>query len=297
MVYKNDILYTVGSRNQGKLNQLQRSLPAGLVVDAAWLERHGFSRALRHKYVENGWLEQIAYGVFRRPPVELPASHGNESLRWQHVVISLQSLLRRPVSVGGRTALELQGLSHYLSASGQREVHLYNRATLPGWVSKLSLDAPLVLHNAEKLFASRAFPEQLGAGSLSDDDDLLRFAALTKQTWGSWDWPLIVSTPERAILELIDEVPRHETFHQADVLMEGLVNLRPGLLHDLLVECRNVKVKRLFLWFARRHQHAWFKRLDQRGIDLGSGKRMIVRGGKLDNEFNITVPEELHAVR
>jgi hypothetical protein len=56
-----------------------------------------------------------------------------------------------------------------------------------------------------------------------------------------------------------------------------------------------VKVKRLFLWFAERHSHAWLPKLDRKDIDLGSGKRMLVRGGKLDPKFNITVPENLDA--
>jgi hypothetical protein len=30
-------------------------------------------------------------------------------------------------------------------------------------------------------------------------------------------------------------------------------------------------------------------------IDLGKGKRMLVRGGKLDTKYNITVPENLDA--
>ena len=37
------------------------------------------------------------------------------------------------------------------------------------------------------------------------------------------------------------------------------------------------------------------KGLDRKGIDLGQGKRMLVRGGKLDTKFNITVPENLDA--
>ena len=69
--------------------------------------------------------------------------------------------------------------------------------------------------------------------------------------------------PERAILELLDEVPQRETFHQADVLMEGLRNLSPRRLQALLADCRNVKVKRLFLWFADRHNHAWLQKLDR----------------------------------
>jgi hypothetical protein len=54
-------------------------------------------------------------------------------------------------------------------------------------------------------------------------------------------------------------------------------------------------VKRLFLWFAERHQHAWLKKLDRNDIDLGHGKRMLVRVGKLDPTFNITVPESIDA--
>ncbi len=50
-----------------KLNWLDRELPEGLLVDAAWLEAHGYSRSLRSQYVTAGWLEQPTRGVFRRP--------------------------------------------------------------------------------------------------------------------------------------------------------------------------------------------------------------------------------------
>ena len=79
------------------------------------------------------------------------------------------------------------------------------------------------------------------------------------------------------------------------MLMEGLAGLSPKRTSRLLRECRSVKVKRLFLWFAERHGHPWFERLDRDGIDLGTGKRMLVRGGKLDPKYRITVPEDLDA--
>ena len=79
------------------------------------------------------------------------------------------------------------------------------------------------------------------------------------------------------------------------MLMEGLRNLSPRRLQELLADCRSVKVKRLFLWFAERHNHAWLKKLDRSVIDLGHGKRMLVRGGKLDTKYNITVPGDLDA--
>jgi hypothetical protein len=98
------------------------------------------------------------------------------------------------------------------------------------------------------------------------------------------------------MLELLDELPEHESFHQADMLMEGLANLSPRRLQGLLEACRSVKVKRLFFFFADRHRHAWLKKLDKSKVDLGSGKRMLVRGGKLDRTYQITVPEDLHGV-
>ena len=106
-----------------------------------------------------------------------------------------------------------------------------------------------------------------------------------------------MSTPERAILELLDELPARETFHQADQLFGGMANLSPRRLQELLADCRNVKVKRLFFYFADRHRHAWLKRLDKDEIALGTGKRMLVRGGKLDPTYQITVPEDLDGVR
>jgi Transcriptional regulator, AbiEi antitoxin, Type IV TA system len=50
-------------------------------------------------------------------------------------------------------------------------------------------------------------------------------------------------------------------------------------------------------FFADRHQHAWLKRLKKYEIDLGKGKRMLVKGGKFDAAYQITVPEHLDGVR
>jgi hypothetical protein len=299
MVYNSDILLTMRQHNQGKLNWLQHHLPEGLVVDSAWLQGRGYSSALRSKYASRGWLEQVARGVYRRPPAPLPATKNDEGLRWQNVVISLQMVLDCPLIVGGRTALELQGFAHYLSPKGQGEVHLYGDAPLPTWVGKLKLDTRFVFHNAKKLFRNEPIVSSLGQGANlktqehSGTDSL--GGGLARQTWGQWNWSLTMSSPERAIMELLDEVPERETFHQADMLMEGLRNLSPRRLQNLLVNCRSVKVKRLFFWFSERHNHAWLPKLKRKEIDLGSGKRMLVRGGKLDRKFNITVPEKLDA--
>ena len=119
--------------------------------------------------------------------------------------------------------------------------------------------------------------------------------SLTWRHFGDGDWPILLSTRERAVLELLDELPGGETFHRADRLMEGPVDLSPRRTNRLLGECRSIQVKRLFLWFAERHGHAWLERLDRGGIDLGKGRRMPVRGGKLAAQYQITVPEDLAA--
>jgi len=37
----------------------------------------------------------------------------------------------------------------------------------------------------------------------------------------------------------------------------------------------------------------WYGKINVSEIDLGSGKRTIVKNGKLNKKFKITVPEEL----
>jgi hypothetical protein len=264
----------------GKLNWLERNLPEGLVVDAAWLTRHGYSTSLRTQYVAAGWLEQPARRVFRR---------GRGPLTWQQVVISLQTLLEFPLVVGGRTALELQGYAHYLSRE-TTEVHLYGPKPPPRWLHALPLKVRFVYHNDQTLF--RNHPITRGLTNLSWNvakgegvsvDSI--HGSFMVQPWGQSDWPLTLSTPERAILELLDELPKRESFHQVDVLMDGLATLSPNRLQ-----------KRLFFFFADRHPHAWLKRLDKKTVNLGEGKRMLVKGGKLNLAYGLTVPEDLSGV-
>ncbi len=245
----------------------------------------------------SGWLELVARGVFRRP-LHVPGGGAAEPapLHWQHVVVSLQLVLERAVVVGGRTALELQGYGHYASGRPPVEVHLYGDDGAPGWLRKLPLDTAFVFHNARRLFRDEPVAgalERLKAVMADEGDDVMH-DSLTWQRFGEGQWPIVLSTPERAVLELLDEVPNRETFHQADALMDGLANLRPQRIERLLGACRSVKVRRLFLWLADRAGHAWLERIDRDGVDLGRGKRMLVRGGRLDARYGITVPEDLH---
>jgi hypothetical protein len=251
-----------------------KQLPAGRIYETPEQPLHA-----------SGWLEQPARRVYRRP---------RGQLRWQQVIISLQTLLGHRLVVGGRTALELQGYAHYLS-HGRSEVYLHGPTKPPNWLTAQPLKEEFVYRNSTPLFGSDLdevdFPP-LVSGAGKQGDRPLQEAGLRSLAWGQWDWPLTVSAPERAILELLDELPDHESFHQVDVLMEGLSDLAPRRLQKLLVRCRSVKVKRLF-FFADRHRHAWLKHIERAAIDLGSGKRMLVKEGRYDPAYQITVPKGL----
>jgi hypothetical protein len=276
----------MGTQNRADINKLTKELPEGLPVDAAWLRERGYTANLLRKYVASGWFEQPAHRVYVRP---------RGPLAWQQLVVSLQTLLGHDLVVGGRTALELQGYGHYLRRS-KPVVYLYGSAPPPTWLANVPLDAKFVHRKDSRLFSKERASTSPHLLSPDPNSKQVRGEGLTTQPWGAWNWPLVISTPERAILEFLDELPDEEDFHQADVLMEGLGTLSPNRLNKLLVDCRSVKVKRLFFLFASRHGHAWLKRLNRKAINLGSGKRMLVKGGRLDPKYQITVPKDFDGV-
>ena len=164
---------------------------------------------------------------------------------------------------------------------------------MPSWLYKLPLKEGFVTHNSQRLWVNI---ENLHK-PLSLDDPPKEGANLPGWLrvlhWGQWHWPMVVSSPERAYLELLDELPKNDTFHTADVMMEGLVNISPSRMQALLEATKSIKVKRLFFFFADRHQHQWLARINRNRVDLGAGKRVLVKSGKLDPVYKITVPLEL----
>lgn len=260
----------MGAQKTDKLKQLLQDLPEGLLVDAAWLEARGYYGSLRKKYTDHGWLEQPAHRVYRRP---------RGTLRWEMAVISLQTLLNAPITVGGRTALERQGYAHFLSV-GPSEINLYGNSRPPSWLDKLPLPVRFVFHHTGRIFRNTP-PKN----------------STIAQPWGHWSWPLTLSTPERAILELLDSLPQRESFELADKMMESVSTLSPKRLQTLLEACTSIKVKRLFFYLADRHNHAWLRRIERDRIHLGTGKRLLVQGGRYDPTYKITVPESMDAMQ
>jgi hypothetical protein len=273
------------------LNYLLQRLPPGLLVDSQWLQEQGLSRSRIHDYVARGWLERLRPRVYRRPAAAATAAERSSSVTWELAVVSAQALVDRPFHVGGPTALDLLGLSHFLDLGRKSRVWLYDAGRkAPSWLTKLPLEVEVLLKTRE-LFRN----DDLGLEWRRLELGTGRIGALVEQPERVelWDQFLRMSGAERASLEMLEEVGTKVGFHSADRLFEGLANLRPNLLAELLKECMSVKAKRLFFFFADRHAHAWAKRLDPDQFDLGRGKRQIAKGGRLHPKYEITVPADL----
>ena len=257
------------------IKNLLESVPAGFLVDSAWLADHGIGRRSAYAYIKSGWLESVTRGVFRRPG---PGTADQVTLDWNICLLSMQHIMGHDFHVGGTTALHLQGYDHYLRLGGNVPVWVYGK--IPTWLPKLPLNVKLVMRSMS-LFSN----SQLGlVESGANPEDRL-----------PWDWQLRLSSPERATLEAINELPDRESFHNLDMIFESMTTLRPDLLSALLHDCTSIKVKRLFFVYADRHHHGWRKRLDPRGFNLGKGDRALVKGGKIHPDYRIMVPAEFMA--
>lgn len=255
-------------RKDEKLNQLIRVIPEGVAVPSTWLTAHGYTPQLVQKYLQSGWLTRLGSRVYSRP---------GQPVAWEGVMLGLQRLGGFQLHLGGVSALNRQGLAHYLPLGDSAVVHAWGRKRAPGWVEQLPLDVHWHFHR-RKLFDGEA------------EESWVELPAQVR------DWTIRGSAPERAILEVLsqlDETPASFTF--AAELFEGLTSLRPDVVNSLLQTCIHNEAKRLFLFFASRYEYPWTKRVDVDAVDLGRGKRLVTRGGKLDRRFQITVPGEFYA--
>jgi len=245
------------------MNQVFRRWPQGTVATQAWLSQLGVSSNLANWHVGSGWLVRFGSRAFIQP---------DDKVRWQGALYALQTQLGMTIHVGGRTALELQGLSHFVPLGRKKKVFLVSdqREQLPAWFQNRRWEVS-VKHFCLSLFES--VPKN----------------ATTKLDCGGFE--VAMSSAERALMEEMRLAKSNDDIKHACLLMEGLNTLRPNVVQDLLETCRSAKVKRLFLWSAQSAGHRWFRRLDPSRVDLGKGKRQIYKGGHLDPKYQITVPK------
>lgn len=204
------------------LKELLRCLPHGQPFGLAELAEHGISPVLAAKYAKSGWLERLEHGTYAYP---------NDTLQLDSCLLYLQK--RSPgLHVGGKTALSWQGIRHNVSSRSKIQLWGLQRFTLPEW------------------FTSR-FPARYHQRALFDvdvlrpllDDD--GYARMADHAAG-----LCVSSRERALLEVLNEVGVTQDLEEATHLFESFTSMRLEVAGALLAACTRIKTVRLFLQLA-----------------------------------------------
>ena len=286
----------MNTKRHAKLNRLHRLLPEGLLADARWFNAHGYPSNLRARYVAAGWLEKVGPSVYRRPLFKAGFEDVPVALHWKHVVVSLQLVMGYPLAISGETALTLQGRAHYLPMGGLKQIDLHSNGPAPIWLVRLVGETRFSTRDGRRLFQTQQVAQALDTLKSYLANDSLDFfqpfpGGYRCRGHGERDWPFLLSGPERAIIEVMDGLPGDRTkFHGADMLMQGLYDLNPDRVGELLRDCCSIDAKRLFLWFAERHEHSWLDDVDLSGVDLGRGKRSFWTGGTYDPKYRVVMP-------
>lgn len=253
----------MASASSSKINQLLKKWPTGAVAVLSWLEQQGVYQQLIHEYEKTSWVRRVGHGAYAR---------AGDKVEWPGGLYALQEQLDLPIHAGGKTALSMQGYAHYMPMGQSTTVVLFGPpdVKLPLWFKQYRWGVK-IRYATTNLFVSKGDH------------------GLTQKEMGFYS--VTVSTPERAMLEVLYEIPKRESYEEATLLMEGLTTLRPRLVQTLLEHCASVKVKRLFMVLAERCKHAWVNKLDLSHVEFGKGKRMLLKGGRFDSKYSITVPE------
>lgn len=248
-----------------KLNWLvSHTYPGGLVAQK-WLSANGISYSLTQKYTESGWLNKVNTGLYCRPDPN--AGHTPD---WLDAFIVLSKQLQLPMHLAGLSSLNQQGLGHYLQFGEEQVwIGIQERKTLPAWFNTFK--------NYEWQYSTNSKLAEL------NDSDFTTAAVRGIE--------LKASAPELAAYEVVDAIGKSISFQHVAELFQGLVNLSPRKVQSILNRSGAVQTNRIFLFLARYYQHAWYTKIDESKVNLGSGKRQVIKGGKLDERYHITVPE------
>ena len=247
-------------KGQTKINSFLQKLPPGAICFASWLNENGISYTLQQHYRDARWLTAIAPGVMYRT--------GDKPTLFS-ALSCFNSQLRKKLHIGALSALGMRGFAHYVPLGRETMVVYCPRGEwFPQWFSKYDWGVDIL----KKYYDS----DETGISTITEND-----------------FEVAVSSPERAFLESLGLAPKYYNLTDLYYVMEMLNGLRPKLLQTLLEDYKSVKVKRLFLYMAEKAGHDWLDSLDLSKIDIGTGKRAIVKSGVYNARYQITLPRDL----
>lgn len=251
----------MSTQKRTKLKHLLETWPMHTAIHKEWLQDNGISRDLVRRYISSNWLEYVNKKMFIRP---------KDTVEWSGVLWGLQQI--RPFHIGGKTALELQGQSHFVKFK-ENFVYLYSQRNfkLPIWLKTYGSNIKIIN------IRTSLFDTNIG---LKDHD------------FGEYN--LTISNPARALCEYIYSIEKYHDYDEAYYLMENLSFINVELMQEILEACNSIKVKRLILCLAKLQNVNWYSKINKNKINLGKGERSIVKNGFFDDEFLITYPKNWH---
>lgn len=244
------------------LKILFKVLQPGFVATVDWLENFGISKNLQKYYLKSGWLESLGRGAYKKP---------GDNVQWHGALNAIQKQTSTKVHVGALSALTLQGYGHYLRM-GKETLQLFSplKTKLPKWFTDYKWGVEVQHYLSSFLYTNEGIKEVEQNQIVID-----------------------VSSPERAIMECLYLAPQKLDLVECYHVFEGLVNLKPNTVNELLKSCHSFKVKRLFLYMAEKANHQWFHFLTTDQVSLGTGNRMLTKKGVYISKYLISVPKEL----
>lgn len=253
-----------------KINWLLNNIASGEILLQSWLSSHGITPQLARKYCQSQWLVKLGVGVYYRT---------GRKPRWQNAVYCLQNQSRYMIHLAGLTSLAQQGKSHYLQfAPDSIWINVQAKTILPKWFKN--------------------FPELVISDELIPNWEIIKTSKLNAQDENDLTTieidgiKLKASNQELAAFEVLEAVPSTLSFEHAAELFQGLVNLSPRKVEHILKRSGSIQTNRLFLFLGHFYKHPWAGRVNESLINLGAGKRQIVPDGKLEKQYQITVPEQ-----
>lgn len=210
------------------------------------LAAQGLTSKHAARLAQSGWLVRRGHGVYSLPGDTLD----------RDACLSVLAASVPGLHVGGKTALAWRGVRHNLSTREVLSLWGDKSTKLPGWFAQ-------------------GFPCHYQAAHLFDDA-LPASIGLAPLPGGRQD--VLVSTPERAVLELLSDVGKRQTLEEARHLVEGARMLRLPVLEELLSSLVRIKVARLACELAEELDLPWKSLAQKYSRRLGGGARWVSVG-------------------
>lgn len=225
---------------------LLSSLPRGEPLSTAALQARGLSAFRASALARSGWLVHLARGVYMLPGDTLTRDGS----------LAFLSEQTPGLHVGGKTALAWRGVRQNIAFREHLNLWGDTPRRLPEW------------------FTER-FPASYQATQLFDD---ALPQALGLQPLPTGDPRVLVSVPERAMLELLSDVGKAQSLAEARELVESLSGLREKVLNRLLRHTTRIKVVRMAANFATDMKLPWAALATRHSERIGGGARWVAVG-------------------